>query len=63
MKKIQTKELDEFFEAILTLQTPEECYLFFEDVCTVKELRDISQRLKTAKMLCAVRISSSAPFR
>ena len=51
MKKYHTKELDELFEAILALETREECYLFFEDVCTIKELRDISQRLKTAKML------------
>ena len=51
MKKYHTKELDELFEAILALKTREECYLFFEDVCTIKELRDISQRLKTAKML------------
>ncbi len=51
MKKYHTKELDELFEAILALETREECYLFFEDVCTIKELRDLSQRLKTAKML------------
>ena len=51
MKKFHTKELDELFEAILALNSREECYLFFEDICTIKELRDISQRLKTAKML------------
>ena len=51
MDKIHTKEVDELFEAILTLKNVEECYLFFEDACTVKEIMDIAQRLKTAKML------------
>lgn len=39
------------FEAILTLKTPEECYAFFEDVCTVNELLSLSQRYEVAKML------------
>ena len=39
------------FEAILTLKTPEECYIFFEDVCTVNELLSLSQRYEVAKML------------
>ena len=34
-KKIKTEAVDHLFEAILTLKTPEECYIFFEDVCTV----------------------------
>ena len=51
MKTIHTAEIDEFFKAILLLKTEAECYQFFEDVCTVKELLDISQRLKAAKML------------
>lgn len=51
MDKIHTKEVDELFEAILTLKNVEECYLFFEDACTIKEIMDIAQRLKTAKML------------
>ena len=39
------------FEAVLSLQTMEECYKFFEDLCTVPELKALSQRLQVAKML------------
>ena len=51
MDKLHTPQVDELFEAILSLKSTEECYRFFEDVCTVKEIMDIAQRLKTAKML------------
>ena len=51
MKKLHTEEVDTLFGAILSLKNEEECYKFFEDVCTVKEILDIAQRLKTAKML------------
>lgn len=51
MDKLHTAQVDELFEAILTLRTVEECYRFFEDACTVKEIMDIAQRLKTARML------------
>ena len=51
MKSWHTNELDTLFQAILSLDSAEECYLFFEDICTVKELTDMSQRLKAAKML------------
>ncbi len=44
---------DALFQAILKLETVEECYRFFEDLCTVKELDDISQRWQVAKMLSA----------
>ena len=43
--------MDALFQAILALQTQEECYAFFEDLCTMKELSDMSQRLQAAKML------------
>ena len=42
---------DALFDAILTLQDREECYRFFDDLCTVKELSDMSQRLEAAKLL------------
>lgn len=42
---------DRLFEAILGLETVEDCYRFFEDVCTIKEIRDISQRLHIATLL------------
>ena len=51
MEKIHTRQVDELFEAILTLRNIEECYDFFEDACTVKEILEIAQRLKTARML------------
>ena len=53
MKSWHTKEMDELFRAILSLESAEECYMFFEDVCTVKELTDIAQRLKSARMLAS----------
>ena len=42
---------DRLFEAILTLHSVEECSAFFEDLCTIKELKDISQRLEVARLL------------
>lgn len=51
MKKLHTEEVDTLFNAILSLETVDECYNFFEDVCTIKEIMDIAQRLKAAKML------------
>ena len=42
---------DQLFDGILTLKTREECYEFFEDLCTINELRDMSQRLEVARML------------
>lgn len=53
MKKLHTPEVDTLFRGILTLESVEECYAFFEDVCTAKELLDIAQRLRAAKMLQA----------
>ena len=43
-KKIRTEAVDHLFQAILTLKDAEECYTFFEDVCTVNELLSLSQR-------------------
>ena len=53
MKKLRSKDVDALFEAILKLKTIEECYCFFEDACTIKEIIEIAQRLKAAKMLRA----------
>ena len=50
-KKIKTDAVDHLFDAILTLKSPEECYKFFEDVCTINELLSLSQRFEVAKML------------
>ena len=50
-KKIMTEAVDHLFEAILSLQDKEECYIFFEDICTVNELLSLSQRFEVAGML------------
>ena len=50
-KKVRTSAGSHLFEAILTLETEEECYSFFEDLCTVNELLSISQRFEVACML------------
>lgn len=49
--KLREKHMDELFEAILTLKTIDECYNFFEDLCTITELRAMEQRFQVAKML------------
>ena len=51
MSKLHTKEVEELFEAILSLKSKDECYKFFGDACTIKEVLEIAQRLKAAKML------------
>lgn len=50
-KKIKTPAVDFLFDAILSLKDRDECYTFFEDVCTINELLSLSQRLEVAKML------------
>ena len=49
--KLQNPEADQLMEAVLTLENIEEAYRFFEDICTVSELRSIAQRFDVAKML------------
>ncbi|MEW5952688.1 MAG: YerC/YecD family TrpR-related protein [Bacillota bacterium] len=49
--KLRDPLLDRLFAAILTLESVDECYRFFEDVCTVAELRAMAQRLEVAGML------------
>ena len=51
MSNWHNKSTDELCEALLSLQSKEECYAFLEDICTIKEVLDISQRLSVAKML------------
>ena len=50
-KKLRTEAVDHLVDAILCLKDREECYTFFEDVCTVNELLSLSQRFEVAKML------------
>ena len=49
--KIRELPVEFLFQAILKLETMEECYDFFEDLCTVQELKALSQRIQVAKML------------
>ena len=49
--KIKDEKLDFLFQAILTLETVEDCYSFFEDLCTVSELQEMSRRMQAARML------------
>ena len=51
IEKLRGQALDELFDAILTLENREECYQFFDDLCTVNELQSLSQRLQVAKMI------------
>ncbi len=46
-----TDQIDQLFRSILSLRSEEECYRYFEDICTVKEIQAIAQRLEVAKML------------
>ncbi len=50
-KKIKTDAVDYLFDAVLSLETRDECYSFFEDLCTVNELLSLSQRFEVAAML------------
>ena len=49
--KLKDQLSDQLFEAILSLNNNEECYQFFEDICTVSELKSLAQRLEVARML------------
>ena len=49
--KIRSEELDRLFEAILSMESLDECYRFFEDICTISELQAIAQRLEVARLL------------
>lgn len=51
INKLRGKELDQLFEAVLSLKDMEECYRFFDDLCTVNEIQSLAQRLEVARML------------
>lgn len=50
-KKLRTDEVNQLFDAILSLKDTEECFAFFEDICTINELLSLAQRFEVAKML------------
>ena len=49
--KLQDDQVDKLFDAILRLEDREECYRFFEDLCTINEIKSLAQRLEVAIML------------
>ena len=49
--KIRTEAVDHLLDAVLKLESREECYLFFEDICTINEILSLSQRFEVATML------------
>ena len=51
MKEINSSDIDTLFKAILELRDVNECYSFFEDLCTISELKSMSQRMEVALML------------
>ena len=51
ISKLKDDMTDRLFEAILKLENIEECYAFFEDICTINEIKSLAQRLEVAKML------------
>ena len=56
--KLKDVHMDSLFSAILSLETLEECYNFFEDLCTITEMRSMAQRFQVARMLDDGRIYS-----
>jgi TrpR-related protein YerC/YecD len=53
LDKVRGKEVDQLFNSVLTLKTLEDCYIFFDDLCTVNEIQSLAQRLEVARMLRA----------
>ncbi len=53
--RLKSEKVDRLFEAVLSLKDMDECYRFFEDLCTIREVRVLAQRLDVAKMLAAGR--------
>ena len=58
MNKLRNQNTDLLFNSILTLKNLDECYNFFEDICTVKEIQSIAQRVMVAKMLTEGKVYS-----
>lgn len=58
MNKLHTESTDLLFKSILTLKNIDECYAFFEDICTIKEIQSIAQRVLVAQMLIEGKVYS-----
>ena len=59
IEKIKSESMDLLFEAILTLESVDDCYKFFDDLCTSIELKSFAQRLHVAKLLDEHRVYNS----
>lgn len=55
-KKLKDEQTDRLFEGMLTLQSVEDCYRFFEDLCTISEIKAMAQRFQVAVMLDEQRV-------
>lgn len=53
LEKWKDREIDQLFAAVLELKTMDDCYKFFDDLCTVNEIKSLAQRLEVARMLGA----------
>ncbi len=51
MPNYRSQSIDRLFQAIMTLESLEDCYTFFDDICTISEMQDMAQRLDTAFLL------------
>ncbi len=58
MKELNNESTDNLMKAVLKLETMEECYNFFEDLCTIAEIKSLSQRLEVAQMLTDKKVYS-----
>ena len=58
MNKLHTESTDFLFKSFLTLKNIDECYAFFEDICTIKEIQSIAQRVLVAQMLIEGKVYS-----
>lgn len=53
-----SKDMDYFFKAVLSLENIDDCYKFFEDICTIKEMQDLAQRMDVARLLSEGKVYS-----
>ena len=55
---LKSEAMDELFRAVLSLETSDECYAFFDDLCTIKELKSFAQRFQVARLLSSKKVFS-----
>ena len=53
-----TNDMDYFFKGVLSLKSIDDCYKFFEDICTIKEMQDLAQRMDVARLLAEGKVYS-----